>query len=112
MNKKNWPAAKAKLTALFKTRTRDEWCDALEGTDICFGPVLNLAEAAEHPHNVARENFVEIDGFVQPAPAPKFSETAANAGRVGDVGAETDAVLSDLGYSGEKLAAMKEAGAI
>jgi len=112
MKKSNWPAAKAKLTALFKTRTRDDWCEALEGTDVCFAPVLNLAEAAEHPHNVARENFVEIDGFVQPAPAPKFSQTAANAGCVGDFGADTDLVLSKVGYSDEKLAAMKEAGAI
>jgi len=112
MKKSNWPAAKAKLTALFKTRSRAEWCEALEGSDVCFGPVLNLPDAAQHPHNVARNNFVEIDGYMQPAPAPKFSQTSAHAGAVGDTGADTVAVLSALGYSEERLAKMRETGAI
>jgi len=112
MDKSRWPAGKAKLTELFKSRTRDEWSKKFEGTDICFGPVLTLGEAAEHPHNVARNNFVEIDGFVQPAPAPKFSQTAASAGRVGDAGADTDSVLTELGYSAEKLEEMRGSGAI
>jgi len=112
MDKSRWPAAKAKLTELFRTRTRDEWSELLEGTDVCYGPVLNFAEAAEHPHNVARDNFVEIDGFVQPAPAPKFSQTVASAGRVGDFGAETESVLKELGYTAEKLDKMRGIGAI
>jgi alpha-methylacyl-CoA racemase len=68
-----WPAQKERLTAIFKTGTRDEWCVLMEGTDVCFAPVLSMTEAAAHPHNVARGTFVEIDGVTQPAPAPRFS---------------------------------------
>jgi len=107
-----WPAAKNKLTALFKSRTRADWCDLLEGTDVCFGPVLNLAEAAEHPHNVARGAFVEIDGFLQPSPAPKFSKTTISAGKVGNFGADTEMVLAEAGYSDAKIQQLREAGAI
>ena len=67
-----WPAQKERLTAIFRTRTRDEWCALMAGTDVCFAPVLSMAEAAAHPHNVARGTFVEIDGVMQPAPAPRF----------------------------------------
>jgi alpha-methylacyl-CoA racemase len=73
-----WPEAKARLAALFKTKTREEWCAILEGTDACFAPVLSIEEAARHPHNRARGTYVEIDGIVQPAPAPRFSRTAAD----------------------------------
>jgi alpha-methylacyl-CoA racemase len=73
MNPAAWPALKAKLEMLFRTRTRDEWCTLMEGTDICFAPVLSMAEAPGHPHNVAREAFVEREGVVQPAPAPRFA---------------------------------------
>lgn len=73
MNPAAWPALKAKLEALFRTKTRDEWCALMEGSDICFAPVLSMAEAPAHPHNVAREAFVEREGVVQPAPAPRFS---------------------------------------
>ncbi|MBW8752830.1 MAG: CoA transferase [Sphingomonadales bacterium] len=72
-----WPAVKERLRALFKTRTRDEWCAIMEDTDICFAPVLSLAEAPRHPHNVARGTFVEEGGIIQPAPAPRFSGTPA-----------------------------------
>ena len=77
-----WPELKAQLAAIFKTRTRDEWCALLEDSDACFAPVLSLAEAPLHPHNVARETFVEVDGIVQPAPAPRFSGTPAPAVRM------------------------------
>lgn len=70
-----WPAQKAKLTEVFKTRTRDQWCALLEGTDVCFAPVLSMGECAEHPHNKARRTFVEVGGVVQPAPAPRYSQT-------------------------------------
>jgi alpha-methylacyl-CoA racemase len=73
MNPAAWPALKVKLDALFRTRTRDAWCALMEGTDICFAPVLSMAEAPAHPHNVAREAFVEREGVMQPAPAPRFS---------------------------------------
>jgi alpha-methylacyl-CoA racemase len=75
MDREHWPEAKERLAALFKTRTRDEWCAMLEGTDACFAPVLTSDEAPEHPHNKSRQTFVEIDGIVQPAPAPRFSRT-------------------------------------
>jgi alpha-methylacyl-CoA racemase len=77
MDKTRWPEAKAKLAQRFKTKTRDEWCRLLEGSDACFAPVLSLEEAPRHPHNVARESFVEVDGIVQPGPAPRFSRTPA-----------------------------------
>jgi alpha-methylacyl-CoA racemase len=70
-------AVRGKLEELFKTRSRDEWCSLLEGTDACFAPVLTMAEAPHHPHNVARGSFIEVDGVVQPGPAPRFSRTPA-----------------------------------
>jgi crotonobetainyl-CoA:carnitine CoA-transferase CaiB-like acyl-CoA transferase len=75
MDHEHWPEAKARLAALFKTRTRDEWCGLLEGTDACFAPVLTTDEAPHHPHNKVRGTYFEIDGIVQPAPAPRFSRT-------------------------------------
>ena len=72
-----WPQLKARLEAIFLTRTRDEWCALMEDTDICFAPVLSLAEAPKHPHNVARETFIEVNGVIQPAPAPRFGATPA-----------------------------------
>ena len=76
MERQHWPEAQASLAELFKTRTREEWCQLLEGTDACFAPVLMTDEAPLHPHNAARRTYVEIDGIVQPAPAPRFSRTA------------------------------------
>jgi alpha-methylacyl-CoA racemase len=70
-----WPRLKARLEAIFLTKTRDEWCAIMEDTDICFAPVLSLAEAPMHPHNVARGAFIKVDGVVQPAPAPRFAAT-------------------------------------
>jgi alpha-methylacyl-CoA racemase len=78
MDREYWPAAQARLAALFKSRTRDEWCDLLEGTDACFAPVLTTEEAPRHPHNAARRTYVEVDGIVQPAPAPRFSRSTAD----------------------------------
>jgi alpha-methylacyl-CoA racemase len=75
MDAAQWPALKDKLSLLFKGKTRDEWCAIMDGTDICFAPVLSLAEAPRHPHNAARGTFVEDGGMVQPAPAPRFSAT-------------------------------------
>lgn len=77
MNPALWPGLKARLAALFLTRTRAEWCAVFDGTDACVVPVLSLSEAPGHPHNTARGTFVEEDGMVMPAPAPRFSETPA-----------------------------------
>ena len=75
MDRERWPEAQEKFALLFKTRTREEWCTILEGTDACFAPVLTTDEAPRHPHNAARRTYVEADGIVQPAPAPRFSRT-------------------------------------
>jgi alpha-methylacyl-CoA racemase len=75
MDKANWPILKQKLTAVFAGKTRDEWCALMEGTDVCFAPVLTMSEAVQHPHMVAREVFVSHEGHMQPAPAPRFSRT-------------------------------------
>ncbi|WP_024511741.1 CaiB/BaiF CoA-transferase family protein [Bradyrhizobium sp. ARR65] len=75
MDRKAWPALKEKLAQVFKTKTRDEWCRIMEGTDICFAPVLTMAEAPKHPHMAVRKVFVERHGVTQPAPAPRFSRT-------------------------------------
>jgi alpha-methylacyl-CoA racemase len=77
-DKARWPAARAMLTERFRTRTRDEWCALLEGSDACFAPVLSPSEAPHHPHNVARQTFIEVDGVIQPAPAPRFTRTPAD----------------------------------
>lgn len=77
MNAMKWPDLKDRLTALFLTKSRDEWCSLMAGTDICFAPVLSLTEAPQHPHNVARGTFVKDGGLVQPAPAPRFLGTPA-----------------------------------
>jgi len=76
-DREKWPILKRRFESLFLTRTRDEWCTLLEGTDCCFSPVLGLSEAPSHPHNVARHTFIEVNGVVQPAPAPRFSGTPA-----------------------------------
>jgi alpha-methylacyl-CoA racemase len=75
MDRARWPEAKARLAERFRTRTRDAWCALLEGTDACFAPVLSMDEAPDHPHNLARSAFIEIDGVPQPRPAPRFSRT-------------------------------------
>ncbi len=74
-DRSSWPKAKERLKAIFKTKTRDEWCELLEGTDSCFAPVLSMEEAPNHPHNLQRGTFIVVEGIVQPAPAPRFSTT-------------------------------------
>jgi alpha-methylacyl-CoA racemase len=94
LNPAAWPALTARLEAIFRTKTRDEWCTLMEGTDICFAPVLSLAEAPLHPHNVARNAFVEVGGMLQPAPAPRFSATPSDRPRPPRAaGADNDALL-------------------
>jgi alpha-methylacyl-CoA racemase len=111
--RERWPALRTALESTFRTRTRDEWCQLLEGSDVCFAPVLTLAEAASHPHNVARQNFVEIDGVVQNAPAPRFSRTKADtpvpARRPGE---DTETVLRAAGFSEPEIERLRTAGAL
>jgi alpha-methylacyl-CoA racemase len=96
----NWDGNKEKLAALFKTKTRDEWCKILEGTDVCFAPVLDVKEAMQHPHNKARGTFIEVEGIAQPGPAPRFSRTKPVVSRPPPrPGQHTDEVLSSWGVS-------------
>ncbi|MBU2549694.1 MAG: CoA transferase [Proteobacteria bacterium] len=113
MDRTKWPMLKEKITAVFKTKTRDEWCEIMAGTDVCFAPVLNLGEALEHPHNKARQTYVEIEGVPQPAPAPRFSRTVPEIRKPASApGADTQSILSDWGFSSEEIAGLKTAGAI
>lgn len=98
MNQDNWPRLKEKLAAVFITKTCSQWCEIFAGTQVCFAPVEGLAEAPAHPHNAARESFVDVDGVVQPAPLPRFSQTPGQI-RSGPVPAGTGAkaALADWG---------------
>jgi len=107
-NKAHWPELKARLAALFATRTREEWCRLLEGTDVCFAPVLDMAEAPRHPHNAARKTFVEIDGVTQPAPAPRFSHTVPGRPTApSSPGQDNEAILRDWGFTAESIEALR-----
>lgn len=107
------PELRDALEKLFKTRTRDEWCTLLEGTDACFAPVLTMEEAPRHPHNVARGSFVEVGGVVQPAPAPRFSRTpAVRPTAPQDSGADTPAVLSAWGIANETIETLTSSGVL
>jgi len=109
----DWPELKRKFAALFATRTRSEWCALLEGTDVCFAPVLDMAEAPRHPHNAARATFVERDGVTQPAPAPRFSRTEAGIGApASGPGQDGAAVLGDWGWSATSVEALRRAGVV
>lgn len=113
MDPRGWGALKAKLAALFKSRTREDWCALMEATDVCFAPVLSMAEAPAHPHNAARATFIEVDGVTQPAPAPRYSATVTDKPRTPPhSGADTDALLQSLGYDPSRIAALKAARAV
>ena len=108
MNPSTWPAMRERFEAVFATRTRDEWCERLEGTDVCFAPVLDMNEAIEHPHNKARGTFVHHDGMTQAAPAPRFSRTRPElTSGAREPGADTDTALADWGID---AATIKELG--
>jgi alpha-methylacyl-CoA racemase len=108
-----WPGLKVKLDALFRTRTRDEWCGVLEHTDACFAPVLSMPEAPSHPHNQARGTFVEVDGITQPAPAPRYSGTpTALPVPLSQDAARLQAVWESIGYTDADLATLHADGAI
>jgi alpha-methylacyl-CoA racemase len=113
-DKSGWPVIRQRFDDLFKQKTRDEWCAIMEGTDICFAPVLSFSEASKHFHNQARGSFVEVDGIVQPGPAPRFSRTPSSV-KFGPpaFGAHTEETLQAWGFSAgeiEALAAEKAIG--
>jgi alpha-methylacyl-CoA racemase len=108
-----WPAMKERVAALVKTKTRNEWCELLEGSDACFAPVLHADEAPSYPHNKERGTFVDVAGVVQPAPAPRFSRTIAEiAGPPTAAGSDTEQVLADWGFSQNEISDLRQAGAV
>lgn len=112
-DRSEWPDLKRRLAAIFRTRTRDEWCAVLEGGDACFAPILSLTEAPGHPHNAARGTFLEVAGVVQPAPAPRFSATPGGIERPGpEIGEHTAEILAQCGYSKAEVEALRGAGAV
>jgi alpha-methylacyl-CoA racemase len=113
MDRSRWPELKERIAEVFRTKSRDEWCQIMEGTDVCFAPVLSMSEAPKHPHNVERGTFVEVSGITQPAPAPRFSRTAAEIQRPpAHAGQHTDEILAEAGLDAPRIAALREAGAI
>jgi alpha-methylacyl-CoA racemase len=112
-DKQHWASLRGKLEALFVTQTRDHWCALLEGTDVCFAPVLDLQEAPQHPHNLARQSFVEIDGVTQPAPAPRFSRTPTTVqAPAAMAGEHSEEILNDWGFAPDEILALRQSGAI
>ena len=112
-DKSIWPSLKEKVAAVIVTKTRDEWCTIMDASDVCFAPVLSMAEAPLHPHNLARGTFAELGGAVQPMPAPRYSVTATvKPTPAPRVGADTDQVLADLGYDADQVARLHAAGAL
>ena len=113
MDASKWPELTEKFAAIFLMRSREAWCELLEGTDACFAPVLDMSEAPRHPHNVARGTFVDIGGVTQPAPAPRFSRTEPQIGITPALpGQHSAAVLGDWGWSEEDIAALEGQGVI
>jgi alpha-methylacyl-CoA racemase len=113
MDRAQWPALKDRLANLFKTKTQAEWCEIMEHTDICFAPVLTMGEAAEHPHNQARNTFVDVAGVVQPAPAPRFSRSGTEIARPpAHAGQHTRDVLADCGLDAADIDKLIETGAV
>ena len=113
LNPAKWPEQKEKMAAVFRTRTSQEWCDIMEGSDVCFAPVLGLEDAPKHPHNVARNTFIEVGGAFQHAPAPRFSRSASTQPvPMGPLGEHTISVLKDSGFSDAEVDALLKSGAV
>ena len=113
MNQNKWGECKDLLIARFKTKTRDEWCEIMEGTDICFAPVLSLSEVADHPHNKARSTFIDVDGVLQPAPAPRFSRSTVSPTHGPRLaGEDSRSVLSQCGFDDDRVDQLIAAGVI
>ncbi len=113
MDSTTWPEKTEKMAAVFKAKTRDEWCEIMEGSNVCFAPVLSMDEAVKHPHNAERKTFIEIDGITQPNPAPRFSRTKCEIQcPPPDFSADTVPALKDWGFTDDEINNLKSAGAI
>lgn len=112
-DQQQWPELREKLAAVFRTRTRDEWCAIMEGSDVCFAPVLGLGDAPTHPHNQARRTFIDYEGVTQPAPAPRFSRTQGTIQSPAALAGEhSEQILAAWGYSETEIAELRQAEAI
>jgi len=112
-DRRTWPEMREAIAAAVRRHTRDEWCTRLEGTDACFAPVLDFDEAPAHRHARERGAFVEIDGVVQPGPAPRFDRTPAGATRsTPAAGAHTDELLAEAGFDAAAVAALRAQGVV
>jgi alpha-methylacyl-CoA racemase len=108
-----WPEMRKRFAEIFRTRTRDEWCEVLEGTDALVSPVLTWSEAKRHRHNVERNLFPEVDGLPQPGPAPRFSRTPGAISRPAPTaGQHTDEALKEWGFAESDIAKLRENGAV
>ena len=113
MDRGSWAEKREILARIFSTRTRDEWCEIMEGTDVCFAPVLSIWEAPDHPHNRARETFIEVDGVTQPAPAPRFSRSEATVSHSARAaGQDTSSVLESFGFSTGEIEDLRDAAVV
>ena len=113
MSRDSWPEQKEAIKKIILDKTRDEWCELMEGTDVCFAPVLDMSEAPKHPHNVERKTFIDLEGVTQPAPAPRFSRTEPEVvSSPSIVGEHTDEVLTSIGFSDEDINTLKTSGAV
>ncbi len=113
MDASRWPEFKSELIEVFKAKSQSDWCEIMEGTDVCFAPVLSIFDAPDHPHNKARNSFLEVDGIVQPAPSPRFSRTSPEVSHGARApGEDTDSVLLDCGFSSEEVAGLRASGVI
>ena len=111
--KESWASLRQKLEELFATKTQAQWCELLEGTDVCFAPVLNLAEAPQHPHNKARASFVDFEGVTQPAPAPRFSRSQSGIQSAAAIAGEhSEEILKDWGFDDHTIAELARENAI
>ncbi len=108
-----WLDYSAELSQVFKSKTQAEWCEIMEGTDVCFAPVLSVFDAPNHPHNQHRKTFVEVDGIPQPAPAPRFSRTQPEIrGSARQPGEDSEAILQDYGFGPDDINALRTKGVI
>jgi alpha-methylacyl-CoA racemase len=113
MNRSGWASSKERLKKIFRSKTRDEWCEIMEGSDVCFAPVLSMTEAQQHPHIRARSTFVEVAGSPQPGPAPRFSRSVATiSGPPPHGGQHTDEALADWGFGADEIAKLHDVGAV
>ncbi|KRB93494.1 CaiB/BaiF CoA transferase family protein [Noviherbaspirillum sp. Root189] len=110
--REQWPLLRAKLASIIAGKTREQWCALLEGTDVCFAPVLDFLEAPDYPHNKERGSFIETDGIVHPAPAPRFSRTPGQALPIPKNGQHTEELLIELGMSEADIQTFRERGVI